>query len=396
MIIISRFVLLILFCLPFPVGAQLIKEYIVTNANDTIYGAVTYSRDEGVVTFEEKKDTSPKKYAAADIRFFFLKSLKLYESVQRPGTTEKVFLQLFVSGKISLYKQSKSNGFLLIKEGREYPLTTRDTIIDNHYHEDKKYTGLLKILMSDCEKVQKKTRIVRFNEDELTKLVEKYNECGTIHTGGKTEVFAKREPWMIGVKSGAVFSKLKFPAELNYFSRYDFDRTTSISYAIFGSVPLSRKLSAILEVVHVNKSAEANGDTKYGNIISKEDVYFNCKYNQVSISGRYSPFAGRFKPFAIIGFFFGRSPKLDGYRRIFIGDTDQVVRVSFDFTSRNEIGYTLGMGVNTEIGKGLILGLNYGYERATGNVNAGDNQFRFMSQYLSLSAGISINSMMGR
>jgi opacity protein-like surface antigen len=350
------------------------------------------------VGFHGAKDESLKEYTVSEIKFFYLKSLELYEAVERSGSSEKTFLRVLARGKMSLYKQTK--GFLIMKDGREYKVQKRDTVINGYTHEDKKYTGLIKILMADCERVAKKSRTVRFTDEDLEKIVQAYNDCDKPAKLVAREPYSHTEKSMVGVTGAMSVSKMEFPSSRSEFHKYNFDPRTSFTYGIFLNLPLSRKLSTVVDFVRVSRGADVKGgDTKYNTFPSKEDLDFNLKYNQVGISFRYFPFFGRIKPFVTGGVLMGRASTAIGFRRIYVGGpVEYTIRKDFDFQpggSRLEYGFKFGGGVNTEIGTHIILGLNYTFEKVTANPGKSD-WFSFTSSHLTMSAAVKLEEFFRR
>jgi opacity protein-like surface antigen len=399
MSLISRLLLFILTSSPLFTTAQSAKEFLVTNDNDTIFGSVSFNRKSPRnVSFRGINDASSREYSVSEIKFFYLKSLELYESVETSESGERTFLKVLAYGRISLYKLQK--GFLMIKEGKEYKLDKRDTVINNYAYEDKKYIDLLKVLTSDCEKLATKSRSVSYNENALTAFVSKYNNCDGVVE--KSKAHSTWEQTMIGVKGGLSISKMVFPAEESVYHKFDFAPKSSQVYGIFLSFPLSERLSAVADFIQIKERGgdEVGVNTKEGSDYSKEEAHFKFRYHQVGVSLRYFPVLGRFRPFATGGVFLGQTPTVTSIRKIsFGGSAPYSVRKDLDLSgssSRKEFGFTVGAGLNTEIGKRGVVGLTYNYENAFANYVGKKDRFNFLSHYLTISAAYKLNGLFRR
>ena len=176
--------------------------YIIKNGNDTIKGFVSYRMDklnfESCLFKKEKRD-KPQQLTAADIVGFGFKQGKTLELMTLPKGVPnppegKVFVKTLVKGAFTLY-QYKNYFFLRTPDSLFLLPYPKETVVDRQYYNqfpsatgfpaattltrtfvkvNRKYVGILNYLMLDCKIDPSKAK---YTEDDLTKVVYKYNLC---------------------------------------------------------------------------------------------------------------------------------------------------------------------------------------------------------------------------
>jgi hypothetical protein len=175
--------------------------YIITLEKDTLFGKVEYqnvlknlkecrfSNDKGTIIYTPSQITA---YGFTGGKHFL------------SGVVENTFLQVLISGELSLYKGYSD--FYLAKQGNnvlklEYHEKT-DTIEGKVYtKEDLTWKGHVNILVYDCIQDSKVLRNLAMDERDLTKLAINYNICKGF---SYTDYLAKK-PWTrveMGISSG--------------------------------------------------------------------------------------------------------------------------------------------------------------------------------------------------
>lgn len=199
--------------------------YIVTHANDTVFGLVGYhekakaykscdfrtSKDAGTVTYEPDKIIG---YGFVDDKAFLSKEISLKDK-----PSQVVFLEVIVSGFVSLYKfegkyfVAKGDESLqqLINESSE--LVVDGVRVSRNSNE---HIVVLSRLLFDCVETRNQVQQVKLDEKELGKLVQDYNRC----MGQTSITFKSKKPWtkaIVGLTAGLNISKLKFINESWYY-----------------------------------------------------------------------------------------------------------------------------------------------------------------------------------
>ncbi|MFW5820535.1 MAG: outer membrane beta-barrel protein [Bacteroidota bacterium] len=149
----------------------------INNGNDTVFAQVSYRSD--IKNYRAcifKKQDKVSTYLPDEISGYGYTGDKFFKA----GIIDSVFVEVLVSGHMSLYKYLDT--FIVEKEGELHKLTsgTIEKEIEGaiKVKEDERWKGTMSFLISDCiENFSKAVHYLDFNENQITKLVIRYNEC---------------------------------------------------------------------------------------------------------------------------------------------------------------------------------------------------------------------------
>jgi hypothetical protein len=200
--------------------------YIITLENDTLYGKVEYHnilKNLKECRFSDDKGTTV--YTPSQIMGYGFVGDMYFIS----GVVENTFLQVLISGELSLYKGNSD--FYLEKNGNEviklkYREKT-DTIEGKTYtKEDLTWKGYVNILVYDCIQDINVLRNLTMDERNLTKLAIDYNIC----KGASYIDYLAKKPWTkveLGISSGITLSSININ---NKTGSYNYLPDNYISY----------------------------------------------------------------------------------------------------------------------------------------------------------------------
>jgi hypothetical protein len=198
--------------------------YVITNANDTVFGLVDYREKANAFescNFKVSGDQNTVNYGPGSIIGYGFKNDKFFQSREvsiRDQSSQVVFLEVIVRGLVSLYRfkdayfVEKGTGGLseLINEKKELVVGGR-RMTRNTYQ----YIGTINRLVFDCFKITAKVQKARLTEKSLSKLIEDYNRC----KGVPGVTFKDKKPWLraqVGATAGLNVSQLNFDDVLGY------------------------------------------------------------------------------------------------------------------------------------------------------------------------------------
>jgi len=169
--------------------------FIIKSNNDSIPGFVLYrkaSSSYDFCFFKETKGSPEQKFAPDDLKAYGYVDDRRYETktLKLKGERKKVFAEILVKGKASLYLNDIT--FYFEKDSLvELPINKRIVVEGedwNYTRESKKYVGILNLQIADCKL---NANEVNYSQRNLIDLVQKYNQC----KGGKGIVYKKNLPW---------------------------------------------------------------------------------------------------------------------------------------------------------------------------------------------------------
>ncbi|WP_207424040.1 hypothetical protein [Desertivirga brevis] len=175
------------------------KAYFI-NKTDTISGYILRDSELGLSkSFYFKKNLSDEKtlYTPNDVEEFTFASDSitfrkiLFRLNPQDTISDPRFAKVLVKGNTDLYKLQLSQKELkpiylteidfvyVLRKGEEYfALSQEETMIDTFYSLRKKYTGLLRALFSDCEKLATfDFDAIPFEDRSIIEITQKYNSC---------------------------------------------------------------------------------------------------------------------------------------------------------------------------------------------------------------------------
>ena len=193
--------------------------FVITNKMDTIYGSINYH--EGPQQFKSCEfvrinSEEVTRYTPSEIKGYRFENDKYFESKEiideKSGVRNKIFMEVLVKGTATLFKSLKSTYYIEKGDSAFYRLSNdvNEVLIDGkiYYKNSLQYIKIMNFLFSDCGDLSLKIQNIKFEQKDLTKLIEQYNECG----GGKSVSFKANKPWTkldLGVLFGMAHSSIK-------------------------------------------------------------------------------------------------------------------------------------------------------------------------------------------
>jgi hypothetical protein len=161
-----------------------ITDYVVLVDGDTLYGKIQIRNPDkaySICIFNESNTSENIEYLPKDLKAYRAVSM-LYETVEyNEEVANKVtFMEVLANGKATLYRYYeryfiKKDSNLVELTNEEFEQLNDEGILTKR--ESKKYIGVLKYLLSDCDEVTGQIGQVELGERSLVTLIEKYNEC---------------------------------------------------------------------------------------------------------------------------------------------------------------------------------------------------------------------------
>lgn len=307
-----KFIVVGLVLLPFIVFSQtdFRKGYIVTLGGDTISGFVNYR--EGTKSYETCEFTlsngsESKQYLPTDIRGYGIVEGRLHESKAISGENP-VFFQVLVKGGASLYKHNETFWLEKDQEFIQLQNTQTETVVEGkrYYKSRNEHIAVLGMLLFDCEAVRPAIQKVPLYERQLTKLVERYNQCT-----GTTPVVAKaKKPWVkaqVSVAAGMDFSQVKF--RIGDFVKYGHlqGKTEVATSMILGlmvdvlSPRLSEQFAITTGLLYVPVRYKQYNELERNLAVDYNHVTIELQQLKVPIGLRYVHRGQGLRPFANVG-----------------------------------------------------------------------------------------------
>lgn len=183
---------------------QFVSGYII-NGKDTLKGFI-YLR-EGPQTFQfcdfkRQVDGEEKRLTPETIDGYGYDNDRNYisASIEKEGIKQKVFLELYIKGTISMYRLDGS--FILQKGSNLYPLKNSEELIivdgEQYLQEKKEYLGILNFLTNDCRGYKRSIPLKRlsYSLESVGSYITDYNKC----TGLQEESILTKKPlFSVGV-----------------------------------------------------------------------------------------------------------------------------------------------------------------------------------------------------
>lgn len=286
-----RITILLLFLITVAASAQndLRKGYIITNANDTVYGDIEYASDKSnssICKFTPRGSFESKKFTPGDIKaYHFIESGKRYisrETMQTDGNV-KVFLEYLVNGKLNLYyyRDPKSKDHYFV-ERDTLPLIELPPLVKDFYNngslywvQNHKSISILELYTNDCPQLRKRIQKITLEHKPLVKLAEDYHNSVC---KDQTCLVYKKKPYP------SVYFIEPFLGTINYFHLNH--------YSFTGGVNLYNWIPRTDERLYF----------KTGFQYSKLDVdSASARYLKIPLMVEYQYPTGKLKPTAAIG-----------------------------------------------------------------------------------------------
>ncbi len=202
------------------------KGFIVKHDSDTTYGLINIREGENSYSncqFKESENTNSINYSPEDILGYGFSDYKYYKSMNIEmvdSSFKKVFIEMLVKGRVSLYKY-RDTFYVQKMDSSLFKLTNEEKIKEingrAYTYYDKMYIKILTILLFDCEELRSRIDGTKLYEKSITNLIVKYNE---LMNSAVTDYKAKI-PWIKispGISGGMVISQLKFNVKDAYLT----------------------------------------------------------------------------------------------------------------------------------------------------------------------------------
>ncbi len=370
------------------------QGYIVTNANDTIYGSIKDRNDlKTEVSFRQLGQRDFLTYSPDDITCFSIENKSIYKScnVQLDSLgSEKIFMEVLVQGYMSLYYCR--DGFYLIEKGLEqYFLSKKaDQIkevedesekeVRTVIIEDKRYLGIIRSITNDCPGLSLKLETLTFSPSDISRIVRNYNKCKDTETAALKPEKAKSHILNLGAKFTYFVNDMENYIKSGRYYNIDFDKKQCFSGGLIIAFNLNRKISLQSEVLLTQRKSAVYSENTYA---PPEVINWDMTYLEMPISFYYTFPTNKIQPHIFGGGLFG----------IKIKDKSEIQTIHDSFISEMdnmELGYQIGTGLSFRIFGNTKMRLEYYYEITYTNIYSWTMKYRQNSNNISASVLISI------
>lgn len=158
--------------------------YIVNTKNDTIAGLIkNRALAKEFISFKKPGERQVN-YFPVQVKEYFMEDGRHFiaREVPVPGELPKyVFVEALVEGKLSIY--AYGDKIMAVKDGIE-----ELQVLEGYHREEltkggsqvvgnKRYIGVLKWLMNDCQKMEAQLKTLKFTKKSIANIVREYNSC---------------------------------------------------------------------------------------------------------------------------------------------------------------------------------------------------------------------------
>ncbi|MEM6631898.1 MAG: outer membrane beta-barrel protein [Bacteroidota bacterium] len=282
--------------LTFQSPAQNVLDYIITHNQDTIFGDIKANAyDYNAVRFFPRDANDEKTFKAEDIKGFWADGIpyfSMYKMSEENGPI--LFWQLLVKGYVTLWRSPE--GFILERDGDFIELFKEDQVREGvYYWEDKKYQGILKFNLADCENLTNEVfDNLDYTPKALTNLIAQYNECRMPEE--EQIVYSKKRKFKlnIGIQLGTNRSTIDWkdpPVDRSnspFSSDEQPDWGTSVGFFI--ETPLSRNTSGILAINYSSHKASQLNEVEGSLFVVQEMSDFEFNFMELMVSYKWEFF----------------------------------------------------------------------------------------------------------
>lgn len=379
------FYLLVLICISQVIYSQSdFREGFIINLNrDTTAGLIKYKEGNAGYSdcqFKEPGSNNIVTYPAADIIGYGFRNDRYFESKKIDTakiSSQFVFLEVLVHGKVSLYKYDK----VFYVEKTEYGLLNLsnksvESTVDGRtvMTQSGNYHGVLNLLLSDSPEMSSRVPRTAFSEKSLTDLIEKYNKS----MNSEVVVYKENKPWVharFGVTGGFISSKITLEASNGLFDHLGpFKRSGSPIFGVSFELLLPRTNerwslhSDFLFTKSVNESYNVRTLT---GTPTKNWVTIDLTHLKIPVGLRYTFQGEKVSTFINAGlsesFTLSSSTNwIQTAYNITLVDNKEALEIS-----KTQPGFWGGLGLMTSVGKGMNAYIEFRYEKTDG-VNSED------------------------
>ncbi len=358
------------------------KGFIISNKNDTINGFIDYregARKYKICDFKEFENQSVISYEPNQIKGYRYLNDKNFVSkvfVKNDQSKEKVFFEVLVKGKVTLYKYQVA--YYIQKNGEKYHELKNDFVkVEQDGKEYHKYTNrhiaALSYLLADCPSIKEKINTIEIRERELTELIELYNVC----IDDTSISFKEKKPWFkahIGLSLGMNTSKINFSSDQQGVIEYltsDFDSANSIMpglYFDFLSPRINERIAFHVGVFFLTTTYKSYSILESNHVTVRNDVLIELKQLKIPLGFRYTFPERNFTPYFNIGV--SNTLHLDSSSSWIMERERNNVVETFEGEAldigKGQIGFWGGIGVKKSVSNKLSGFLELRYEHTTG------------------------------
>ena len=272
------------------------EGFIITNANDTIWGQIDFRTDYTnslVCKFKQDEKATEKVYKPGEITGYrFLNEGKYYVSrtVEIDSLKRTVFLEFLVQGILNLYYLPEGNGYYFFenKDGVMISTTQKSDKItnDNKMKIDNRFKGVISYVFRDDIPLAIQTSKAEFNHKSMIEYTKEYHNQ-MCESGEKCIIFEndykkKFTKFDFSAFSGVEFNDIKFN-DINYF---DINLFKMLSFSPIVGIGLNISSPRLI------KSISLMLDATLSKIAGACDYSYSLSYFQYSFSGMKSNFSG--------------------------------------------------------------------------------------------------------
>jgi len=358
------------------------KGFVITQDNDTLYGLVNYResiKKYKVCEFKVSEDQEVKNYFPEDIKayrfindkYFVTKEITLENNVK-----EKVFFEVLVQGKVTLYKYLES--FFIEKDGGEYIKLTNERVLvtigdAEYYKNSNKYIGVLSyLLLSDCKQLKKKINSLEYKERGLTELIQSYNAC----MEGSSISFKENKSWLkteFGLVAGINSSKISFKSKdpNQEFITKDFDRSNNIMPGLFidfYSPRVNERIAFHTGLFYLHSTYISYSEITKVSSLERNDVKIDLKQLKIPFGVKYTFPEKKFTPFFDLGASYTNNLEASSWRIREVQRYNIIDTFEGEALDMRESQYGLwgGIGVKRSIIKKWAVFVELRYEYSSG------------------------------
>lgn len=345
---------------------EYVKGYMITLENDTINGYIKDDKREVLAyqfLFKETFDGKPRTIIPIESNGFYFAPSFYYESRlinSAREKKEKQFIRKLVDGNVDLYQvvKGKLYEYVLVKErGEQLQIAKNDVVVDNKVISDDKYIGALKYFLKDCDNIVVNTKVVRYNEKLITRLIQKYNSCKDPNGKNQTLGEGRKLKLKVGLTVGFRRYKMKV-SDLQPPNRLYEGNGAGLRFGGLVSLAYFRKLSLQTGIIYNRYAVEGEyfytlGFGQLRHEITNLEVPFLLKYNFST---------KKTAPYFIGGIHLGKLLKgTSSEVRFAAGNV--VLDEEYELTLNNIVTYAAGFGVAIQLGNSTALNLDVMFNR---------------------------------
>lgn len=290
------------------------KGYIITLENDTINGLIDYrdgTKNFETCSFKKNENDEIVDYRPSKLNGYRFKDDKYFKPRRienQDGYQEYAFLEVLISGSVSLYKH-KSTFFIEKGDSSFHKLETEtiETFSNGEKKQrvSKKYLGILSFLLSDCSELRKEIQSVGLSEGPLMKIVKKYHKLQNL----EYSIYRAKQPTLklsIGIYTGVNISNTKFSSERNNFNHLvegNFENGTPIIGLNFNLFfpRFSGKISFLTGFSYLSQDYFSSHKVVKSPITEINDVSMQIKQLKIPFGFQYTFTKRKFTPYINLG-----------------------------------------------------------------------------------------------